>query len=432
MKKITIGLIGLGTVGAGVAKLIRSRSSFIKSKFGVEFELKTVCDLKLDPQFLKALGKVNTTKDYHDIINDPQIDVVVELIGGLHPAFEILKGALQKGKHTVTANKAVISNFGRELFQVAHENKRSLYFETAVLAGVPVIKTITEGIAGNQYKGVYGIVNGTCNYILTQMSRNRISFDEAVKLAQQKGYAESDPTLDINGMDSAHKLGVLVMLAMGKFVNVKQDIHTEGITHISAEDLAYADEMGLTIKLLAIAKKHGKDIEVRVHPTLISKSHPLASVNDVYNAVLLEADPLGDVLLVGQGAGQMAAASGVLSDLINCAVDNRQGDQTWIGDNPNEFEKINIKPIDTIETEFYIRLTVIDRPGVLSKITGILGAHGISIASVTQKEVRKNSAVPLVMLTHESKEISVREALEEIGKMKEVKAKPVAIRMERR
>lgn len=432
MKKIKIGLIGLGTVGAGVAKLIKSRGPFIKNKFGVEFELKTVCDLKLDPQFLKELERVATTKDYNDIINDPEIDIVVELIGGLHPAFEILKGALLKGKHAVTANKAVISNFGRELFQIAHENNRSLYFETAVLAGVPVIKMLTEGVAGNQYKGVYGIVNGTCNYILTQMSRNRISFNEAVKLAQEKGYAESDPTLDINGMDSAHKLGVLVMLAMGKFVNVKQDIHTEGITHISAEDLAYADEMGLTIKLLAIAKKHGSDLEVRVHPTLIAKSHPLASVNDVYNAVLLEADPLGDVLLVGQGAGQMAAASGVLSDLINCAVDNRQGPQTWVGDNPNEFEKINIKPIDKIETEFYIRLMVIDRPGVLSKITGILGDHGISIASVTQKETSQNAPVPLVMLTHESKEIAVREALEEIGKIKEVKAKPVAIRMERR
>lgn len=431
MKKMTVGLIGLGVVGAGVAKLIKAKQQFIKNKFDVEFELKTVCDLKLDPKFLKEMGKIQTTKDFNDILNDPDIDVVVELIGGLHPAYEILKTSLERGKHAVTANKAVISNFGRELFDVAQKHQRSLYFETAVLAGVPIIKMLTEGVAGNEYKKVYGIVNGTCNYILTQMARNKISFEEAVKLAQAKGYAESDPTLDINGMDSAHKLGVLVMLAMHKFIHIKKDIFVEGITHISAEDLAYADEMGLTIKLLAIAKKHEKNIEVRVHPTLISKQHPLASVNDVYNAVLLEADPLGPVLLTGQGAGQMAAASGVLSDLINCAIDQRQGHQTWIGDSSKEYEKLSVMPMDKIETEFYIRLKVMDRPGVLSKITGILGKYEISIASVSQKETNKNIPVPLIMLTHMAKEVSVKKALAAIDKLKEIKAKPVAIRVER-
>ncbi|NTV29384.1 MAG: homoserine dehydrogenase [Candidatus Omnitrophica bacterium] len=431
MKKITIGLIGLGTVGAGVAKLIKSRRVYVRSKFGVDLELKTVCDLKVSAQVLKSLGKVKYTKDFNDILNDNEINVVVELIGGLNVAHTIIRTALQNGKHVVTANKAVISNFGRDLFRLAHEKQRSIYFESAVLAGVPIIKTLTEGIAGNQCSAIYGIVNGTCNYILTEMSQRGLSFAEAVRLAQEKGYAESDPTLDINGMDSAHKLAILVSLAMGKFVNVKQDIHTEGITHVSAEDLKYVDEMGLAIKLLAIAKKKDGAVEVRVHPTLISREHPLASVNNVYNAVLLEADALGDVLLVGKGAGQMTAASGVFSDLINLALDNDPTDRTWIGDSSEEIEKLDLKPVEEIETEFYIRLMVIDRPGVLSRITGILGECGISIASVTQKAVNKNSVVPLVMLTHTACEASVRKALEKISALKEVKARPVAIRVER-
>ena len=389
----------------------------------------TVCDLKIDTKFLKSVGGVSATKDFNVLINDPEINVVVELIGGHHPALEIIKGALENGKHVVTANKAVISSFGQELFRLAHARGRSIYFETAVLAGVPVIKALTEGMAGNQYNSLYGIVNGTCNYILSEMESAGISFDQAVKLAQEKGYAEADPSLDINGKDSAHKLAVLVMLAMGKFVKVT-DIHTEGITHVAPEDLNYAREMGLTIKLLAIAKKKEDGIEARVHPTLISRKHSLASVNGVNNAVLLEADPLGDVLLVGQGAGQMAAASGVFSDLINLGIHNAATDRTWIGDDPRETTTLKLLSMDKVQTEFYIRLMVIDRPGVLSKITGIFGQHGISIASLTQKTVSRGAAVPLVMLTHTALESDVRKALDKIGKLPDVKAKPVAIRME--
>jgi len=429
MRRFTIGLIGLGTVGSGVIQLIRSRHRYVQDKYGVDLQIKTVCDLKIDPKFKRTLGQTAYTKDFRTILNDPEIDVVTELIGGHHPALEIIQGALKNSKHVVTANKAVISNCGRELFRLAHKMERGIYFETAVLAGVPIIKTIAEGIAGNRYNGLYGIVNGTCNYILSEMETNKLGFNEAVKLAQAKGYAESDPTLDINGMDSAHKLAILVSLAMGKFLRV-QDIHTEGITHISKEDLYYADEMGLTIKLLAIAKKKGQVIEVRVHPTLISRKHPLASVKGVNNAVLLEADAVGDVLLVGQGAGQMSAASGVFSDLINLAIANADTDRTWIGDNPVEIEQLGLRSMDEIETEFYIRLMVLDRPGVLSRITGILGKYGISIASVTQKAVSKNTAVPLVMLTHSAKERAVRLALKKIGQLKAVKARPVAIRME--
>jgi homoserine dehydrogenase len=429
MKRLAIGLIGLGTVGSGVVQLIKSRHRFVQEKFGVDLRLKTVCDLKIAPQVKGMLGKTVFTRDFRSVLNDPEIDVVVELIGGHHPALEIIQGALLNGKHVVTANKAVISSYGQELFKLAHQKERSIYFETAVLAGVPIIKTLTEGIAGNHCDGLYGIVNGTCNYILSEMDSNKMAFADAVKLAQVKGYAEADSSLDINGTDSAHKLAVLVSLAMGKFLKVK-NIYTEGITHISREDLFYAEEMGLTIKLLAIAKKKGRAVEARVHPTLISRKHPLAAVKGVYNAVWLKADPLGDVLLVGQGAGQMAAATGVFSDLINLAVDNADGNGTWIGDDPREIERLGLCSMDDIETEFYIRLMVIDRPGVLSRITGILGKFGISIASVKQKAENRNSAVPLVMLTHTAKERSVRLALKKIGQLREVKAKPVAIRME--
>ena len=429
MKNITIGLVGLGTVGRGVAKLITARRSFVQEKYGVDLRLKAVCDLQIDAKFLKTLGGVTAEKDFNKLINDPQIDVVIELIGGLHPALEIIKGALNNGKHVVTANKAVISTFGQELFKLAHACGRSIYFETAVLAGVPIIKTLTEGLAGNHYNSLHGIVNGTCNYILSEMESTGISFDQAVKLAQEKGYAEADPSLDINGKDSAHKLAVLVMLAMGKFVKAS-DIYTEGITHIAAEDLQYAREMDLTIKLLAIAKKKDDGIEARVHPTLISRKKSLASVNGVYNAVLLEADVLGDVLLVGQGAGAMAAASGVFSDLINLGIHNAERDRTWIGDDPRETTKLKLLSMDKVRTDFYIRLMVIDRPGVLSKITGILGQYGISIASLTQKAVSPGAAVPLVMLTHNAQESDVRKALDKIGKLPDIKAKPVVIRME--
>lgn len=430
MKTLRIGLIGLGTVGQGLAKLLKTRRAFIKNRFNVDFIIDTICDLKVDHKFIKSLGKVTVTKNYHEILNNPKIDVVVELIGGYHPAAEIIRGALERGKHVVTANKAVISTYGKDLFDLAKHQNRSIYFESAVLAGVPIIKTLAEGMAGNKYNNIFGIVNGTCNYILDEMETNQLGFWDAVKKAQDKGYAEADPTLDINGMDTAHKLAILTFLGMGKRISVR-DIHTEGIKHVALEDLVYADEMGLTIKLLAIAKKDGKTLEARVHPTLIPKDHSLATVRGVNNAVLLGADVLGDVLLVGAGAGAEAAASGVFSDLINLATYCEDGDRTWNGAMPDGFESLTLRPVNDVVSEYYLRLSVLDQPGVLSKITGILGKNKVSIASVKQKEVGQKKPVPLVMLTHEAKESNMDKALHQITKMKEVKAKPVAIRMER-
>ena len=427
MRKINIGLIGFGTVGSGVVQFLQKRKTLIQKRYQVQFQLKTVCDLYIDKLDTRSLKNVRLTKNYHDILDDPEIDVVVELIGGTHPALEIVSGALNQGKNVVTANKALISSFGKELFALAQKKNRHLYFESSVGAGVPIIKTLTEGLVGNTFNGVYGIVNGTCNYILSVMKRHNYSFERALKDAQKKGYAESDPTLDINGMDSAHKLAILVYLAFGKFIPLKS-VYTEGITDISAEDIENADHMDLTIKLLAIAKKDKNQIEARVHPTLIPKNHPLASINDVLNAIYLIADPLGDVLLSGEGAGQMAAASGVISDLINFAA--KTYDTHLYCNLYDENPQLKIKKIDAIETKFYIRFMAIDKPGVLSRISGVLGKHNISINSVTQKAHNRRAAVPVIMLTDYTSEKNIRLALKAIQKLPIVKSKPVAIRME--
>lgn len=400
----------------------------IRKRYQIDFNIKSVCDLDIHQRDTKSIKTARLTTNFNDILNDTSIDVVVELIGGTHPAKEIVVAALKSGKNVVTANKALISNFGKELFTLARKHNRHLYFESAVGAGIPIIKTLTEGIVGNTHDRVYGIVNGTCNYILTVMKRHNYTFERALKDAQKRGYAESDPTLDINGMDSAHKLAILIYLAFGKFVSLK-DIYTEGITEISAEDIENADQMGLTIKLLAIAKKEKNLIEARVHPTLIPKDHPLASIHDVLNAIYLNADPLGDILLSGEGAGQMAAASGVVSDLINYA--SKTFDTALYCNLYDENAQLKLKKIDAIETKFYIRFTVIDQPGVLSRISGILGKHHISINSVTQKAHNKKSAVPVIMLTDYTTEKNIGLALKAIHKLPVIKSKPVAIRMEK-
>lgn len=429
MTKIKIGLIGYGNVGSGLVKLLKKKRAYLKERFGLEYELQGICDLAFAKTQPSDISKALLTTDAQTILNNPDTDVIIELIGGLHPAREFVLTALKNGKHVVTANKAMIAEFGQELFATARQCGKNIYFETAVQAGVPIIKTLTEGLAGNQFDAIYGIINGTCNYILSEMSLNNLSFDDAVKKAQAKGFAETDPTLDINGMDSAYKLSILAYLAFKKFLKPKS-IYTEGITHISHQDIDFAEQMGLVIKLLAIAKKHDNEIEARVHPTLIRKTHPLASINGVLNAVLMETDPLGPVLLSGEGAGQFAAAAGVLSDLINLAKRQPCDANTVISNDYAEAPGLVIKSIDHVSTRFYLRFMAMDKPGVLSQISGVLGKHGISINSVSQKEQNKTSAVPVIMLTNDAPENQLRLALEEIHRTAIVKSKPVAIRIE--
>ncbi|MBN1870082.1 MAG: homoserine dehydrogenase [Candidatus Omnitrophica bacterium] len=427
MSKINLGLVGYGTVGSGVAKFLSRRKSFFKNKFNTEFVIRTICDVR-QLENVRGLGKARLTRKFHDILNDPKIDIVIELIGGLHPAKEIIMEALKQGKHVITANKAVIANSGKELFQLAKKQNRHLYFESSVGAGTPIIKMITEGLAGNKFKSIYGIINGTCNFILSEMTQNNFSFGQALAEAQRRGFAESNPTLDINGMDSVHKLAILAYLAFGKFIDVK-DIYREGITHISHADIEHATSLGLTIKLLAITKKENDKIEVRVHPTLISQDHPLASIHSIYNAFYINTDPQGNVLLSGEGAGQMAAASGVISDLVNFVS---RGDRATLPCNLySEASGLKIRKIDQIKTKFYIRFMVTDKPGVLSVITGILGKHGIGINSVTQKAHNPTATVPVIMLTDFTSEKMLRLALNKIDKLPVVKSKPVAIRMEK-
>lgn len=429
MNRVNIGLIGFGNVGSGVIKFLQNKKSEIRDKYDAEFVVQKVCDIKIQERATKLPDKIGLTTDYHEILNDPEIEVVIELIGGLHPAKEIALGALEKGKHLVTANKSLIAHHGKELFEAAHRFNRNIYFETSVMAGVPVLKSITEGVAGNSFKGLYGIINGTCNYILSAMTKKSYTFAQAVEEAQKLGFAETDPTLDVNGTDSANKLAILVFLAFGKFIDPK-DIHTEGITHISHEDIQYASDLGLTIKLLAIAKKVNNEIEARVHPTLITKEHPLASINGIFNALSMDTDPLGDLLISGEGAGQMTAASGVISDLINLSARKGCPTSSMLGNICQEDPALRIRAIDDISTKFYIRFMATDKPGTLSAIAGVLGDHGISINSVHQKAHSPITAVPVIMLTDYAPEKMVRLALDKIHKLGIVRNKPVAIRME--
>lgn len=427
MNKLNIGLIGYGTVGQGVARWLIQEKQYFRNKIETDCVLKTVCDRSIEDKNTAFLKGVLTTKDIDDVLKDSSLDIIIELIGGTFPAKRIVSQALKRGKHVITANKALIARYGEELFALAERNNCGLLYESAVGAGIPIIKTITEGIAGNTVSGVYGIINGTCNFILDAMTQHNINFDESLRMAQQKGYAESDPTLDINGQDAAHKLAILVYLAFGKKIEM-HELTCEGITHISYEDISFAKEMGLCIKLLAIAKSRGETIEARVHPTLIQRDHPLASINGVLNAVYLETKPLGDILLSGEGAGQMAAASGVICDLVNIA--SHRENHLFLCNRRPKRSLMELADFDDIRSRFYLRLLALDKPGVLGKITGILGKHHIGINSVSQQAHYKASNVPVILLTDMTTQRQLGKALTEIRRLSSIKGKPVTIRME--
>jgi homoserine dehydrogenase len=430
MKKINVGLIGFGTVGSGVVKILREKKSFLSEKIGLEINIKKICDKDLSARRNVVVDKSLLTRDVRDIINDPGIDIVVELIGGIHPAKDFIIEALNKGKNIVTANKALLSQEGKELFAHALDRGKNIYFEASVGAGIPIIKSLREGLVANRFYRVFGIVNGTCNYVLSEMSNNNCTFAEALTQAKLKGFAEKKPTLDIEGIDSAHKLILLTYLCFGKFVNIK-DIFIEGISHISLADINYAKELGFAIKLLAIAKKQNQELEVRVHPTLIPENHLLASVDGVFNAIYVTSDLAGELLFYGPGAGQLSAVSSVVSDLIDLTQDIKAG---LFRPTLKVIEDKSIKKlrsIDDIESRYYIRFMTEDKPGVLARISGVLAKYGISIASVTQKERRKNvQVVPIVMIIHEAREKSLRQALDIIDRLNMVKEKSVAIRIE--
>jgi homoserine dehydrogenase len=429
MRKINIGLIGFGNIGSGVVKILHERKALLTEKIGIEIDIKKICDKDLSSKRNVSVDKSLLTRDPDSVINDPQIDIVVELVGGIHPAKEFIVAALKKGKNVVTANKALLAHFASELFALAADKGKNIYFEASVGGGIPIIKSLKQGLVANRFNSVYGIVNGTSNYVLSQMSLNSFGFNEALKEAQAKGFAEKDPSLDIDGIDSAHKLVLLTYLAFGKLVNL-EDVYIEGISRISLSDVEYAKELGLEIKLLAIAKKKADGLEVRVHPTLIPKDHLLASVEGVFNAIYVSSDLAGNLLFYGPGAGQLSAASAVVSDLVDLTQDIKAGMfRPTLNVAPDRSIR-KLRKIDETVCRYYIRFMVLDKPGVLAKISGILAKFGISIALVSQKERKKSQVVPVVIVIHEAREKDLRSALSAIDKLDVIKENSVAIRIE--
>jgi len=429
MKKINIGIIGFGNVGSGVVKILQQRKTLLAQKIAIEITVKKICDKDIARKREVKVDRPLLTANADEIINDPQIDIIVEVMGGINPAKEYILSALKKGKHVVTANKALLAEHGRELFAEAAERGKNIYFEASVGAGIPIIKSIKEGLVANKFNSIFGIVNGTSNFVLTQMSKENCSFASALNLAKTKGFAEKDPTLDIEGVDSAHKLVLLTYLAFGRIVSLK-DIFIEGISRVSSADIAYARELGYEIKLLAIAKKEADELEVRVHPTFLPQEHLLSSIDGVFNAIYVSSDLAGDLMFYGPGAGQLSAASAVVSDIADLTQDIKAG---LFRPTLNIIEDSLVKSlrkIDEFESKYYIRITAVDKPGVLAKIAGVLAKYDISIASVTQKERLKSSIVPVVMITHQAKEKDLRAALKMIDKLQDIKEKSVAIRIE--
>jgi homoserine dehydrogenase len=434
---IKVGLIGLGTIGTGVAKLLQSNQELIRRRLGCGLELVRIADQDTKRDRGISLPKGMLTTKVQDLLSDPKIDIVVELIGGYDPAKKFILNAFAQGKHVVTANKALLAVHGEEIFDAAERAGCDLGFEGSVGGGIPIIRAVKEGLAANKVLSIYGIINGTSNYILTQMTEKRRSFKEVLAEAQKKGYAEADPSFDVGGIDSAHKLAILVTLAFGTPVNFKE-IYTEGITQITPLDIEYAREMGYQIKLLAIAKLNQEDgdhtaIEARVHPTMIPEDYLIATVGGVYNAIYLVGDAVGETLFYGKGAGAMPTASAVVGDLIEIGRNILTGSS---GSVPvSSFQKkarrpIRLRPMAEIRGLYYLRFIAEDRPGVLSKIAGILGKHNISISQVLQKGRKQGGRVPVVMMTHQALERDVRSALAEIDEMSYVSGKTVLIRVE--
>lgn len=429
MRKIHIGLLGLGQIGSGLYEILASKKKQFERELGVSFEITKIAEKYPNRKRKVRPPQALMTQDAVEVVRDPSIDVIVELVGGTTFARMIIKEALKEGKHVVTANKALLAEYGDEIFELAHRMRRWVRFEASVGGGIPCIKALREGLVANNIESVYAIINGTTNYILTQMTETGMSFSEALKSAQQKGYAEANPTLDIEGVDAAHKLAILVRFAFGGRVKFSE-IYSEGITQISSDDIAFAKEFGYVIKLLAIAKKTENGVEARVQPTLLPKSHILSSVNQSFNAVLLRGDEVGDVMFYGRGAGPHPTASAVIADLLDIAKNNIEGpvdDKTVIR---ALGIRIDIKNITSILSRYYLRFYVIDKPSVLARISKILGAYRVSISDVIQRERSEGKVVPLILLTHESPEKNVRAAIRSINRLPFVKGASQVIRME--
>ncbi len=409
-----VGLIGLGTVGSGVATLLRERRREIRERTGADLELTCACDLRRGRARACGLPPRLFTTDADKLLGRDDLDIVVELVGGLNPAKRFILKALSRGISVVTANKHLLAESYREIAEAAAAGGSQLFFEASVAGGIPLIKSIREGLAANRIRQIEGIVNGTCNHILTEMTEKGVDFKTALAEAQARGYAEADPTLDIEGHDSAHKITVLSALSFGRFFRLK-DVHVEGISSVSHQDIRYAGEMGFAVKLVATARRLGPGFEIRVHPTLLEKRHPLASVGGAFNAVLVEADAAGRLMFYGRGAGQMPTASAVLADLVD-ASRWRELPASSRARPPSRMETGRVRPMSETVSRFFCRFNVADRFGVLGRIATELGRNRVSIKVVLQKEQRADGVVPVVMLTHPAREADLRRALARIDR----------------
>lgn len=427
-KSVRIGLLGFGQIGSGCYSILSAKKNALLKETGIHFEIaKIAVRNRRKKRLVNAPASLLTT-DAWSIVKDPSVDIVVELIGGTKEAYRLVKEAILRGKHVVTANKAMLAEHGDEIFKLAYQKKKWVLFEASVGGGIPVIKVLRESLVANKVDSIHSIINGTCNYILTRMSEEQTDFDAALKCAQQKGYAEADPTFDIEGIDSQHKLAILVRFAFGGSVDYKS-ISCEGISSIRSEDIAFAEEFGYIIKLLAIAKKTESGIEARVQPTLLPKTHILSNVHGSFNAVLMHGDETDDILLYGRGAGSHPTASAVVSDLVDI-VKKDAGRLSIPLEAPAFRRKLKIKNISSILSRYYLRFHITDKPGVLSAISKILGAHGISISDCVQKVRREGRVVPLILLTHAAHEKDMRNAMQKISKLNVVREKPQVIRIE--
>jgi homoserine dehydrogenase len=436
MQKVNLGMIGGGTVGSGVFHALQQNGDLIASRTGVKIAFRKIAVKQFDEPRPYPITRSLMTTDWQEVVNDPDIQIVIELVGGTGIAKTMILAALEKGKTVVTANKALLSAHGPELFAAAAKNNANLYYEASVAGGIPIIKSLREGFVANQFPSIYGIVNGTCNYILTRMKQEGADFSAVLADAQKQGYAETPPDLDIDGHDAQHKIGILASLGHGFWVD-HHEIHTEGIREVSRIDMQFAQQLGYTIKLLGIVKKcadkkarEGCGVQVSVYPALIPSSHVLANVNGVFNAVFVRGDVVGDTLFYGRGAGKDATASAVLSDVADAALDLKQGTKVRVPPFVNHSRGGSVVPMDEITSRYYLRLSVIDKPGVLAKISAILAEAKIGISSVVQPEGHEGESVPLILMIHDASNAAMRKALAKISKLPVVKGKPVMFRVE--
>ena len=430
MKKVKIALLGLGNVGRGVYNILIKNKEEIMKRSGYEIEVSKILVRSLDKYRGVEVSNDILTTNFDDIINDDSIKIVVEVMGGIEPAKEYILRAIEKNKHIVTANKMLLATEGKEVFEKADEKKVMFQYEASVARGIPIINSINENLTANKINELYGIVNGTTNYILSKMELEGLEFDDVLEEAKEKGYAEADPTSDIEGYDAQYKLAILSALSFGTKISV-DDVYREGITKIKPIDMKYASDFNMSIKLLAIAKENNGELELRVHPTMIPETHPLANVYDSFNAIFINGNAVGDLMFYGKGAGDMPTGSAVVSDIISILRKNidTKNENPVVKDN---LWNKNVKSIDDVESRYYIRLTVQDKPGVLGQITTIFGSNRVSLKSVIQKGRKHDDTleVTLVLITHKTKEALINDSIDKLHDLRSIKSVENIIRIE--